>query len=274
MRLFERPPTVGHGGEGASTLDDAVRGGLGADRLGVAFLAGYAAALRALVPGLRGPAALCATEAGGGHPRAILCRVADGKLAGTKTFVTGGAQAERLLVVAREDTGTLRVVVVDAHAPGVTLTPLPPMAFAPEIPHASLLLDGAPGEVLPGDGYDDYLKPFRTVEDIHVMLAAAAYLVGLGRRASFAPSVLASLAAVVAALTALGQEPRLAPATHVALAGTLDHFRGIVERLELAGAPEDERARWERDRPLLGIAGKVRELRFASACAALGLVGT
>ena len=38
------------------------------------------------------------------------------------------------------------------------------------------------GALLPGDGYDVYVKPFRTIEDIHVHAATIAYLVAEGRR--------------------------------------------------------------------------------------------
>ena len=41
------------------------------DRLGLAFAAGYSAALQTLVPDVVLPCALCVTEAGGNHPRAI-----------------------------------------------------------------------------------------------------------------------------------------------------------------------------------------------------------
>ena len=40
-------------------------------------------------------------------------------------------------------------------------------AFVPEISHAEVELDRvkvSDADVLPGDGYDDYLKPFRTIE--------------------------------------------------------------------------------------------------------------
>ena len=37
-------------------------------------------------------------------------------------------------------------------------------------------------DLLPGDGYDIYLKPFRTIEDIHVHAALIGYLVGVARR--------------------------------------------------------------------------------------------
>ena len=58
----------------ADTVDRAALGGLAAAGVGWAFACGYEAALARLDPGAtRGGllAALCATEEGGGHPRAI-----------------------------------------------------------------------------------------------------------------------------------------------------------------------------------------------------------
>ncbi len=62
---------LGGGGEAdfETTVDRALAGGSAADRLGYAFASGYTEALRALVPGLTGVAALCATEEGGNQPR-------------------------------------------------------------------------------------------------------------------------------------------------------------------------------------------------------------
>src|SRR6185295_153430 len=58
-------------------VDRAFAGGACADRLGFAFAGGYAEALRALVPELPPGSitALCATEEGGAHPRAIRTRL-------------------------------------------------------------------------------------------------------------------------------------------------------------------------------------------------------
>jgi hypothetical protein len=67
------------------SIDRAIAGGVRADRLGFAFAGGYAAALAALVPGLTGIAALCATEEGGAHPRAIHTRLEANRLTGKKT---------------------------------------------------------------------------------------------------------------------------------------------------------------------------------------------
>ena len=116
-----------------------------------------------------------------------------------------------------------------------------------------------------------YRNLVRTIEDIHVYLAAIAYILKLARRV---PGTTAQLAAVAASLAALADEPPLAPSTHVALEGALQLGRQAIEALDLGAAPpgcDDERARFERDRPLLRVAEKVRGLRFASACEALGI---
>ncbi len=159
-------------------VDRAAVGGVIADRLGYAFAAGYGAALQRLVPSLgdrRG--CLAATESGGGHPRAIQTKLAGGRLVGTKTFATMAPAADELFVVAsvgeRDGKNELRVVRVPRGRAGLTIEPRPPWPVAPEIPHAIVTFDTAveEGDVLPGDGYDRYLKPFRTIEDVHVMAA-------------------------------------------------------------------------------------------------------
>lgn len=61
---------------GERPIDRAIRSAYDADRLGLAFVAGYSGALRALVPDAPLKTSLCATEAGGAHPRAIATRLA------------------------------------------------------------------------------------------------------------------------------------------------------------------------------------------------------
>ena len=81
----------------------------------------------------------------------------------------------------------LRMVRVPTDAPGVTLAPSS-APFVPEIPHAEVTLDHvhvATDAVLPGDGYTEYVKPFRTVEDAHVHAALLGYLIGIARRHDF-----------------------------------------------------------------------------------------
>jgi acyl-CoA dehydrogenase len=260
-------------------VDMALAGGFLSDRLAFAFASGYQAALRALWPGLPADqrAALCATEAGGGHPAAIQTRLTPGeggapwRLTGQKLFVTLGPAADVLLVVASEGQDAqgrnrLRVVKVDARREGVRLQPLPPLPFVPELPHAAVELESVavwPGEVLPGDGYVNYLKPFRTVEDCHVQAALLGWLLQVARRANWPGPVRDEVLAVAVALRALALADPSSEAVHVALGGVLDLSQRLLEGLERwwPAVEAGTRERWARDRGLLGIGGKARAKR-------------
>ncbi|WP_426750575.1 acyl-CoA dehydrogenase family protein [Myxococcus sp. Y35] len=262
--------------------DLALAGGFLADRLGFAFASGYHAALRRLFPELPAdqPIALCATEPAGAHPNVIETRLADTsaglRLSGNKTFVTLGTRAELLLVVASEGQDAqgrnrLRMVAVDAKRPGVRLSALPELSFVPEVPHAELILEDvavAPEDVLPGDGYARYLKPFRTVEDCHVQLAMLGWLLQVGRRSGWPDDVREELLALAVMMRGLSQAEPSEAATHVALGGGLALTkRAVLERCEPLWASTDAttRERWARDRVLLGVAGKVRAKRLEAA---------
>jgi acyl-CoA dehydrogenase len=269
----------------ARPIDRAIAGAARVDRLGFAFAGGYAAALRAMVPDLAEGTlcSLAATEEGGAHPRAIataLSRDASGwVLRGHKKWVTlppsGGAHARAILVVARlepaaGDRPSLRVVRIDAAAPGVTITPLPEMPFVPEIPHGSVSLADVrvdEAQILEGDGYDRYLKPFRTIEDIHVHAALLAWLLAIGARASWPAAIRERLLSTLVATRALSELDPSAPAVHVALGGTIATTRTLVTECDPLWDAVDApiRARWHRDRPLLDVAGKARAARLESA---------
>jgi acyl-CoA dehydrogenase len=272
----------------AAPVDRAIAGGFSADRVAYAFAAGYQAALLALVgdTAAEGPVALCITEQGGAHPRAIatMLRPAEGGgflVDGQKRWTTlSGDGGGTLLVAASTGAGEdgrnrIKLVRVDANAAGVTMTPMAETPFVPEIPHAEVRFEGvrvAENAVLPGDGYDRYIKPFRTVEDIHVHAAVMGYVFGVARKHSFPPAVRESIAALLAGVRALAFEDPLAPETHVALAGVLGLARRILDDAEPCWATVDPetRARWERDRALLGVASVARAKRLESAYRALG----
>ena len=262
-------------------LDTAMITATHATTIGAAFLASYRAALRALVPSLPRDrvACLCATEEGGAHPRAIQTRLEpDGggfRVSGRKRWVTGGPHADLLLVVAStgsdaEGRNALRLVQVDAHAPGVTLHKMPDPPFTPEIPHAEVELRGVTVEsaaLLPGDGYARYLKPFRTVEDAHVWAGVLAWLCGVARRARWPHEARERLVALALATRSVAAADPSARETHVALAGVLALGRRAVDETgeHWSLVDPDCRARWERDRPLLGVAEKARAARRLSA---------
>jgi acyl-CoA dehydrogenase len=268
--------TATHRAAWTEPFDRAFAGGACADRLGFAFAAGYAEALRVLVPDLPPGSitALCATEEAGVHPRAIRTRLVATEpgrytLTGRKKWATVASAASSLLVVAStgEDAGKnrLRVVRVRADAPGVRLHPAT-APFVPEIPHAEVELDGviaSDADVLPGDGYDAYLKPFRTIEDLHVHAALAGYLIGVARRHCFPHELQERLLVLAVAARALAHADRTAATTHVALAGVIDLAHRLVGELEplWSAAAGDEWSRWQRDRPLLRVAGGARAVR-------------
>jgi acyl-CoA dehydrogenase len=253
----------------ATTVDRALVGGALADRLGYAFAGGYGEALRALVPNLDGVAALCITEAGGNHPKAIETKLVavDGgyEVSGHKKWATVGSLADSLLVCATTGKHRLRMVHVRAAAPGVTITPSS-APFVPEIPHAEITLERvavSEADLLPGDGYDDYVKPFRTVEDLHVYAALLGYLIGVARRRGFANDAVERLVTLATTTRAPALADSTSPTTHVALAGMFALVAREVAAIEAlwSAAPDDEWQRWQRDRALLQVASKAREAR-------------
>ena len=266
---------------GLAPFEAAVGAAATVDRLGFAFAVGYPAALEHMVKGVQLPCALCATEAKGNAPRAIettLERRGDHyELRGTKTFVTFGNLADELVIVARagekpDGRPDLVVVRIPAKRRGVALQELPMTSFVPEVPHASVRLDGvevSEDEMLPGDGYLDYVKPFRTIEDIHVVGSTLGYLIGLARRTRSSAILIAELSADLVALDRLRNGPPLDPRVHIALHGVYQHVTRLTGSQDFArildAAPDDERDRWERDRALLRVASKAREARFERA---------
>ena len=266
---------------GASPFTAAVLVASQVDRLGFAFAVGYPAALEQMIEGVRLPAALCVTEAKGNGPRAIECTITprgDGyELHGTKTFVTFGSHAETLIVVAKvgekpDGRPDLAVVQIPANRKGVVRQELPETPFVPEVPHTSVRFEGVEvlqRERLPDDGYFNYVKPFRTIEDIHVVGATLGYLIGLARRTRWAATLIAELGANLMALDGLRQGPPLDPRVHIALQGVYQRVTELVSCEDFAkllnAAPDDERKRWERDKALLKVASKAREARFEKA---------
>jgi alkylation response protein AidB-like acyl-CoA dehydrogenase len=284
-------------------IERSIAGGLAADRAGWAFAAGYQAALRALVPSLpdEAVAALCVTEEGGNTPKAIRSTIRDagaGRIIveGHKRWTTLGPASGVLLVAAidaREDARasarldapagaspgprpTIRVVSVPTGAPGLALRPMPDTRFVPEVPHAQVDLAGVvldEAALMPGDGYDGYVKPFRTVEDVHVSAAVLAYLFGCSRRRGWPSGWTERALAVLAGFADLAARDPRAPATHLLLAGTLALAHGLYAEASdhfAQGMRDDEAARWARDVALMQVAGGARTQRALRAWERLG----
>jgi acyl-CoA dehydrogenase len=259
-------------------FERAVLGGAEADRLGWAFASGYQAALRALDPSLPDDtiAALCVSEAEGNSPRAIrttLTRQGEGfRLDGDKRWATLGPEGGLFIVIAREagsdaERPSLKAVRISAGTRGLCIGSMPPTGFVPEVPHARMKLDGihvAASAVLEGDAYLRYVKPFRTIEDIHVHAACVAYLVAEARRRDWPQAWLAQAILLLHQLEVLARLDPLAAQTHVALGAALEIGERLLKDADgLWGTkPGDAAAaRWTRDRPLFSIAAKARTQR-------------
>jgi alkylation response protein AidB-like acyl-CoA dehydrogenase len=164
----------------------------------------------------------------------------------------------------------LRLVMVRSDSERLRINPMSEMPFVPEVPHAAIELDGVavePPQILPGDGYADYVKPFRTVEDIHVCAGALAYVLSAAQRYGFPQALREELVALLAlSRTLAALDPRAAE-THLTLAGWLTAAHRLMDSTEelWQQASADERDRWYRDRSVLQVAAKARDQRRARA---------
>lgn len=274
-----------HGSRGNTTGSRAVYAGLASDRVGYAVLGGYDAAVRRLLaPREIRRASFCVTEEKEGvpstHPRTIETRLqrsaqSTATVTGTKTFATLAAHAERWVVIASEGhdadgRNLLRAVVIERGARGVTLVARPPLPFTPEIPHARLeLVDAQVAEILEGDGYERYVKPFRTVEDAHVTLAIAAYAYGEALRQPSAEATRWNASALLGPMESLlaiaDYDDPTNLATHVALDDALRVTTQALDSLPWDRAPAPVAERWARDRKILEVAAKARGRRAEKA---------
>lgn len=270
----------------ASPFDAAVVAALRTDRIAWAFAAGYRTALARLVPSipLKSLVTFAVTESGGNGPRAIEARLAGDRLRGRKSFATFGDQAAELVVVGalegsaeRNAVGptrpTLRALRVPRDRPGVAIAATHAAPFVPEILHAEILFDAqiTPADLLPGDGWTDFVKPFRTLEDLHVQGAVLGHVLGVGRRHRWPEGALEELLASIVTLRAIAELPPSAPATHVTLAGALARIESLLAELDRhwVTADPDVARRWRRDRPLSTVAARARSARRDAAWRAL-----
>ena len=273
------------GGKGQAPMVRSIWGGFLCDRLAWVFFSGYQGAIRQLIPDLPDDtvAAICITESGGNHPRAIQTRLTHDhsgyRLSGQKQFITGAQNADLLLVAASEGItagrNRIRITRVDRKTAGVTLSPMQPLAFVPEIRHSKAHFDNvhiSADRLLAGDGYTSIIKPFRTLEDLHVTGAVLGFLLGIGRRFGWPGALLARILALIELTVRLAQRSPGAPDLHLATEGLLTLLEGLIADSDDAWrqvAP-DLRSMWQRDRTVLTIAAKPRKKRFAKAWTCYG----
>lgn len=256
----------------------ALLGGHRAATPGLAFLAGYQAALRMLWPSAPWSlGALCVTESKSTRPADMSTRLDGLTLTGRKDFVTAADAADWLLVAAREDEPgqavRLGLGVVRNGAPGVRIEALPALPLMPDIGHARLYLEQVHCERLAGDGWDDYVKPFRSLEDLHVLSAVTAWLFGVGQDSAWPQPLQLRLLGLLAGCAEVARRCPSAATSHLLLAGLFaqfDSLRGELEAAFAAGPPAWAQL-WRRDQGLLSIANSARRKRLEKALVLVGM---
>ncbi|MFJ2712484.1 acyl-CoA dehydrogenase [Pseudomonas sp. NPDC087346] len=278
----ERLPAVADLAEGFATLlhqlgsvtpfELAVAGGRRMATPGLAFLVGYQAALRMLWPSAPlSLGALCATEQRSLRPADMQTRLTDLRLSGRKDFVTAGDAADWLLIAARSEapgeTPRLSLAVVYPGEPGVRVEKLPALPLMPDVSHGRLYLDDAQCELLAGDGWDAYVKPFRSLEDLYVLSAMTAWLYGVAQDSDWSQALQLRLLALLAGCAEVSRQAPNNPAGHVLLGGLFAQFDGLkpeVDQALAAGNPEWG-AMWQRDQAVMQMAAGARAKRLAKA---------
>ncbi|MGY4525850.1 acyl-CoA dehydrogenase [Pseudomonas sp. TE21394] len=256
----------------------AVLGGRAMATPGLAFLVGYQAALRVLWPSAPPSlGALCASERHSVRPADMRTRLDGLRLTGSKDFVTAGLEAEWLLVAARSEAmgaaAQLNLAVVYPGEPGVTLEALPTLPLMPEVGHGRLVLQHAACELLAGDGWDAYVKPFRSLEDLYVLAALTAWLYGVGQACAWPQALRLQLLGLLAGCAEGSRQCADTVACHLLLGGLFAQFQALRGEIEaaLAAGPAHWAQLWQRDQGVMALAAAAREKRLNKAWAAVGL---
>lgn len=252
-----------------------------------AFASGYVSALHRLIPGLLPHLipSFCVTEKEGGHPRAIAATLSPTPdtptsssafvLNARKTFITCAYEAEIFLVAAStgmSEDGRNRIILarVAPTQPGIHISPLTDIGMLPEISHAKIEFKDVvvrAEDLMPGDGYNRYIKPFRTIEDIHVVAGILGYLFRCGRLYGWGRKVLARILGLMPDTLVLAKNDPLSPAVHILTSDLLAGVSALVEDLKplWARVGGDAMEEWNRDMALLGVARRARAIRLENA---------
>lgn len=257
-----------------------------------AFASGYQAALFNLYPqaDIKHRYAFCVTESGGNGPKAIQSFIEqqdNGFYAnGEKSFITAIDQADRFLValelrVPNANTDdfskkSFKLVLIDRDQHGVTLQQHPPLPFVSELAHGGMLLKDVRiqgNQVLPGDGYEDYVKPFRTIEDIHVSVAFVGFWLGVALTYNWPKALIEKLLGCWLAYRALVEFSSKDFGVHVALAGVLQQQFELDQQIAqlIEALPEQQKTLFQRDRQIQLVAQKARQMRLNKAWENIGL---
>jgi hypothetical protein len=121
--------------------------------------------------------------------------------------------------------------------------------------------------VIGGDGWDAYVKPFRTLEDIYVLSAMTAWLYGVGQDSDWPQALQLRLLALLAGCAEVSRQAPNNPCGHVLLGGLFAQFEGLKAEINqaLAEGPPQWAAMWQRDQAVMDLAAGAR-----ASCQSIG----
>lgn len=258
-------------------FEKAIYGGFTCQQFSFAFMAGYQAALEHMFPTIAPNQlkALCVSEEKGGHPKAIQTTLSNNQLNGLKTYITAGSDVEHLLILCKTDKVVngrtqLKMVHVPKDAEDMEVTNFE-LAFMKEVKHGKLSIKGTPiaeSQILAGDGFSDYTKPFRTLEDICVSAAYQAMLLRQAIDYKWDGHLRDQLLLNIYTLKNLLSLPLLAAETHLLLAANEANFENLLPNIELNIEETGSAAfmaDWAVNKKVIALGKKIKGIRLAKA---------
>ena len=266
-------------------IDRAILGGRLSLNVGFAFAAGYQSAIEALFkPEDTLLSSFCVTEEQGNHPRAIETRLFEdtGKLylSGHKKFVSGANDSQRLYIACRDERKgdgadalgwpIIKMLAVDAKTQGLEIQAMPALGFVPEVSHGKVKLHNVQiteEQICSGDGYLNYVKAFRSFEDLHVLAAITAYRLAEAIEGKWPIVTLEAHISLILAIRTLSEMDLNKSTAHIGIAACRSQLNELItstnslfEKSNLVSYKN-----WCRDQVLLNIAKAAHQKRTRRA---------
>ena len=260
-----------------SPSDKAILGGFTCQQFSFTFLAGYQAALEKMFPTIAPNElkALCISEEKGGHPKAMQTTLTDNKINGLKTYITAGSDVVHLLVLCKTNEivngrSILKMVHIPSNAPNTTISNFE-LPFMKDIKHGKLALNNTSitdNQILNGDGYTQYTKPFRTLEDVCIGLAYQAMLLRQAIDYDWDEVVRDQLLLSIFTLKNLLQLPPSDKETHLLLTANEEGFKKLLPLIESnieKHCPSAFKKDWVTNKRIITLGDKIKTIRLSKA---------
>lgn len=250
-----------------STAYNAVLLGAQSATSGMAFLSGYQNAIRCLDPLCPNDqlAAFCVSEKGVKKPwdMATTLSLKDDEyiLCGSKGYVMLlPDDLDRLYIITKNKAGNLQCIYCQSDVDGLVITEPLKTPFIDDIPHTGVLFKHIKipvSNIMACDGHTGANKPFRYWEDIHVTLAMMAWMIrdsiDHGKSLNSSRDMMQLMRQL---LQSFEESPQYYSKETFIL---LDECQNSLEEYSNNLSAKSVNS-WQRDRPLLQMGQKIRQL--------------